>query len=184
METNTLQAGRLITETPRLILREMQPEDLDALCHILCDTDVMKAAYERPFTREEAQGWLGRHLRRYEQLGFGLWAVVLKETGQMIGQCGLTLQPWRDSEVPEVGYLFRRSHWHRGYATEAARACMAYAFSTLHFPHVHSMIRDTHTASRRVAERCGMQVTDQAVKTFRDMEMTFLLYTASAPRKG
>ncbi len=94
--------GKLILETERLLLREMTQADLDALCKILCDEDVMRAAYESVFTREEAQGWLNRHLKRYREYGFGLWAVVLKETGKMIGQCGLTLQNWKEKEILEI----------------------------------------------------------------------------------
>ena len=75
--------------------------------------------------------WLDRQIARYRAWGFGLWAVVLKETDEMIGQCGLTVQPWKDTEVLEIGYLFERRHWHKGYATEAARACKEYAFSVL-----------------------------------------------------
>ncbi|WP_372011721.1 GNAT family N-acetyltransferase [Paenibacillus chitinolyticus] len=78
-------------ETKRLIIREMVQSDYDALCGILCDEEVMRASYESAFNLEEAQNWLNRHLKRYEEYGFGLWAVVLKETNEMIGQCGVSL---------------------------------------------------------------------------------------------
>ncbi len=83
---------RIITKTERLIIREMVQSDFDALCKILCDEEVMRAAYERAFSVEDAQNWMNRHFKRYEEYGFGLWAVVLKETNEMIGQCGLTMQ--------------------------------------------------------------------------------------------
>ncbi len=168
--------GKIITETERLLLREMTQADLDALCKILCDEETMCAAYESAFTREEAQGWLGRHLQRYEKYGFGLWAVVLKETKEMIGQCGLTLQRWGEKEILEIGYLFQKAYWHKGYAAEAAIACKEYAFSTLHADRVYSTIRDIHTASQRVAVRNGMKAVDEAVKNFRGVDMNFLLY--------
>ncbi len=95
MTVPNIEHGRIITETERLIIREMVPSDLDALCGILCDEEVMCAAYENAFSIEEAQNWMNRHFRRYEEYGFGLWAVVLKETNEMIGQCGLTMQSWR-----------------------------------------------------------------------------------------
>lgn len=114
--------GKVLMETERLIIREFVQGDYGALCRILCDGEVMRAAYEGAFSLEEAQNWLNRHFARYENLGFGLWAVVCKETGEMIGQCGLTLQGWRDREVLEIGYLFQKAHWHKGYATEAAVA--------------------------------------------------------------
>ena len=127
METTT------VIETQRLLLREMTPADRPALCRILQDSEVMYA-YNGPFSDEEVDEWLERQLTRYRQWGYGLWAVVLKATGEMIGQCGLTLQQWNGREMLEAGYLFQRSHWHQGYATEAASACMDYAFGSLNSP--------------------------------------------------
>ena len=133
-------------------------------------------AYEGAFTDEEAQGWLERQLERYRELGFGLWAVILKESGQLIGQCGLTIQPWKEREVLEIGYLFRREFWHRGYAAEAARACREYAFQVLGAEEVCSIIRDTNTASQNVAIRNGMAKEDSWVKHFRGVDMPHYRY--------
>ncbi len=167
---------RIMIETERLTIREMVPSDLDALCRIMCDEEVMRATYERAFSIEEVQGWLNRHLKRYDDLGFGLWAVVLKETNEMIGQCGLTLQPWRDDQVLEIGYLFKKAHWHKGYATEAAIACKEYAFKILDARRVYSIVRSTHFASQRVAVRNGMTLLDRMTKCFRNTDMEFFLY--------
>ncbi|MBR6790893.1 MAG: GNAT family N-acetyltransferase, partial [Oscillospiraceae bacterium] len=123
------------------------------------------------------QTWLDRQLTRYEQYGFGLWAVVLKETGEMIGQCGLTIQPWKDEEVLEVGYLFNRAYWHNGYAAEAAVACRNYAFEVLGADEVCSIIRDTNGPSQRVALRNGMTPTDKWVKHYRGVDMPHIKYT-------
>ena len=168
---------QFLIETNRLIIREMQQSDYDALCRILCDEEVMSAAYESAFSPEEAQNWLNRHLKRYEDYGFGLWAVVLKETNAMIGQCGLTLQPWKGKELLEIGYLFQKAYWHKGYATEAAIACREYAFTVLNADSVCSMIRDTHIASQNVAVRNGMKIIDKTTKNFRNTEMEFFLYS-------
>ncbi len=135
-----------IMETERLILRKMETSDYRDLCKILQDEAVMYA-YEGAFSDEEARNWLNRQLRRYEEDGFGLWAVILKENGELIGQCGLTIQDIPDRQVVEIGYLFRRKYWHRGYATEAAKACREYAFHVLNVEEVFSIIRDTNTAS-------------------------------------
>ena len=148
--------NRTIIETPRLLLREMTAADRPDLCMILQDKEVMYA-YNGPFSDEEVDEWLERQLARYRQYGYGLWAVVLKATGEMIGQCGLTLQQWNGREMLEVGYLFQRSHWHQGYATEAARACMEYAFNILGASEVCSIIRDNNIPSQRVALRNGMR---------------------------
>ena len=160
----------MILETERLILREMQPSDFDALCRIMQDEETM-TAYEGAFSDEEVQAWLDRQLERYRKWGFGLWAVILKENGAMIGQCGLTMQPWKGKEVLEIGYLFERAYWHRGYATEAARACRVYAFDTLNAKEICSIIRDTNTASQNVALRNGMKKTDSWVKHYRGVDM-------------
>ncbi|MFD1737369.1 GNAT family N-acetyltransferase [Bacillus salitolerans] len=164
-------------ETKRLIIREMGQSDYDALCGILCDEEVMRAAYERAFNLEEAQNWLNRHLKRYEEYGFGLWAVVLKETNEMIGQCGLTMQGWREKEILEIGFLFQKAYWHKGYATEAAIACNEYAFSVLNANRVYSIIRDTNIAAQKVAVRNGMNIIDKDTKNFRNIDMEFFLYS-------
>lgn len=160
----------MILETERLYMREMTQEDFPALCRIMQDEEVMYA-YEGAFNEEEVQGWLDRQRMRYEKLGFGLWAVVLKESNEMIGQCGLTMQPWKEEKVLEIGYLFQRTFWHKGYAAEAARGCKKYAFEVLKAKEVCSIIRDTNTASRRVALRNGMEKKDSWVKHFRGIDM-------------
>lgn len=165
----------MILETERLILRELRQSDYASLCRILQDEQTMYA-YEGAFTDAEVQEWLDRQLARYRTWSFGLWAVILKETGGMIGQCGLTMQPWKDREVLEIGYLFERAFWHRGYATEAARACKAYAFDVLKAEEVCSIIRDTNTASQRVALRNGMTAEDTWTKHYRGVDMPHIRY--------
>lgn len=162
MPVTDSQYGRTITETRRLLIWEMVPSDFDALCRILCDEEAMRAAYGNTFSIEEARNWMNRHFKRYETYGFGLWAVVLKETGEMIGQCGLTMQSWREKELLEIGYLFQEACWHKGYAAEAAAACRNYAFSALHADRVYSIIIDTHTASQNVAVRNGMKIVERS----------------------
>ncbi len=169
-------------ETERLYLREMTQADYPALAAILQDEQTMYA-YEGAFSAAETQDWLENQLRRYAQLGYGLWAVVLKETGQMIGQCGLTRQRWKEREVLEVGYLLNRAYWHRGYATEAAIACREYAFQSLHAEAVGSIIRDTNTASQNVAKRNGMRLADTGyIKHYRGVDMPHVLFQVERPR--
>ena len=166
----------MILQTERLGLRRLEQSDFKALSRILQDGEVMYA-YNGPFNDEETPAWLARQLDRYRQYGrFGLWALVLLETGEMIGQCGLTMQVWKDREVLEIGYLLQRAHWHRGYAIEAARACKAYAFAALDAPAVCSIIRDTNLPSQRVALRNGMVPTDTWVKHYRGVDMPHILY--------
>ena len=168
----------MVLETDRLYLREMNQNDFHSLCKILQDEDTMYA-YEGAFSNEEVQEWLDRQISRYQQWKFGLWAVILKETQEMIGQCGLTMQPWKDKEVLEIGYLFERSYWHRGYATEAAKACKKYAFEILKANEVCSIIRDTNIASQNVAVRKGMTKMDTWTKNYRGVEMPHNRYVVA-----
>ncbi len=165
----------MILETERLYLRHLSQHDFENLCHTLQDGQAMYA-YEGAFTDAEVQEWLDRQLMRYEKYGYGLWAVVLKETGEFVGQCGLTMQPWKAREVLEIGYLFARKYWHKGYCTEAAIACKSYAFNVLGATEVCSIIRDTNNASRNVAVRNGMTVVDTWTKHYRGVDMPHLRY--------
>ena len=156
----------------------MTQKDLPALRRILQDEETM-VAYNGAFDEAETQAWLDRQLARYAQYSFGLWAVVLKQTGEMIGQCGLTMQPWHGDEALEVGYLFNRAFWHHGYATEAARGCMEYAFDRLGAKEICSIIRETNQPSRRVAERNGMVLRDTWAKHYRGVDMPHVRYSAT-----
>lgn len=163
-------------ETKRLILREMTQSDYNDLCKILQDKDVMYA-YEGPFSNDEVKNWLTNQINRQRDKGLGLNAVLLKETGEMIGQCGLTLQEWKEQTLLEIGYLFQKAYWHKGYATEAAIACKEYAFNVLNADSVCSIIRDTNIASQKVAVRNGMSVIDSWTKHYRNVDMPHFLYS-------
>ncbi|MFA6731709.1 MAG: GNAT family N-acetyltransferase [Sphaerochaeta sp.] len=167
---------KIILETERLLLRELTQEDYPMLSAILQDPQTMYA-YEGPFSDEETQAWLERNLKRYKEDGFGLWAVVPKETGAMVGQAGLTWQSIGDTKVLEIGYLFNRAYWGKGYATEAAIACKHYAFSVLQAQEVYSIIRDTNSASMHVAMRAGMQVRTRFTKHYRGVDMPHLAFS-------
>lgn len=168
----------MILATERLYLREMEQNDFNSLCKILQDEETMYA-YEGAFSDIEVREWLVRQILRYQKWGFGLWAVILKETDEMIGQCGLTMQPWKDKEVLEIGYHLQRIYWHNGYALEAAKACKQYAFETLNAEEVCSIIRDTNTASQNVAIRNGMVLTDSWIKHYRGVDMLHYRYIAA-----
>lgn len=165
----------MILETERLSLREMSKDDYRDLCKMLKDERVMYA-YEGAFDDLQCRDWFNRQIERYKKYNFGLWAVILKNTGKMIGQCGLTMQPWKGREVLEVGYLFCRDFWHKGYATEAATACKNYAFDVLDADEVCSIIRDTNIPSQNVAKRNGMVPVDTRIKHYRGVDMPHIRY--------
>ena len=147
-------------ETDRLILREITREDFDNWYEILSDPETMKY-YPRPYDRAGVQRWVDWTLNNYAQYGFGLWAVILKETGEFIGDCGITMQNIHGQLLPEIGYHIHKKHWRKGYASEAARKCMEYAFHTLSFPAVYSYMNAANAASYGVALKNGMKFIEE-----------------------
>ncbi|WP_060916281.1 GNAT family N-acetyltransferase [Microbacterium oleivorans] len=161
-------------QTTRLVLRDMSETDLPNLREILTDPVAM-AAYEGPFDDSESRAWLDRNLQRYDEDGFGLWAVELRDApGRMIGQCGITRQRLEDDDILEVGYLFHRAHWHRGFATEAATASRDWAFRQLDAATIWAKVRDTNVASMNVAIRLGMTVRRRFLTHYRGVDMPHL----------
>jgi RimJ/RimL family protein N-acetyltransferase len=146
-------------ETSRLILRPMLQTDFDPLYLIFTDPNVM-AAFNHPlFTREQMQGWLERNLDHQNQYGYGLFSVILKETHELIGDCGL--EQMEDINAAELGYDFRSRFWNQGYATEAALAVRDYAFDVLGLPQLISLIRVGNLPSKRVAQKVGMTLIEE-----------------------
>ena len=170
----------MVLQTQRTYLREMDWGDLDALKLILQDPEVMYA-YAHAFSQEEVAAWMDKQLSRYREDGFGLWAMVLKESGQMIGQCGLSWQEAAGRQVQEIGYLLQKAYWGHGYATEGARACKAYAFEVLGASQVYSIIRENNLPSIRVAQRNGMTCRGRIVKHYYGIDMPHFLYCATKP---
>ena len=152
----------IVLETPRLILRQFVPEDVDALSEVLCDRENMRY-YPNPFARPDVEAWIEKTLRRYRDDGIGFWALILKASRQFAGDCGLMLQHVDGVIETEVGYHLARRHQGQGLATEAARACLDHAFSTLGLERVISLIRPENLPSRRVAERNGMSVEKETI---------------------
>lgn len=165
-----------IVNTDRLYLREMNQNDIDDLKEILMDEEVMYA-YNGAFSLEECNSWLKNQLSRYETYGFGLWAVILKDSNEMIGQCGLTVQDFNGKNYLEVGYLFKKRYWKNGYATEASKACIDYAFEKLNADSVCSIIRDTNINSINVAKRNGLKEDGYMIKHYRNVDMPHIKYS-------
>lgn len=149
----------MIIETERLILREMTTNDYDALYAVLADSDIMQH-YPYTFDEERVRGWITRNIERYEIFGFGLWAVILKETGKMIGDCGLTMQIIDGQIKPEIGYHIRRDCQRKGYGSEAARASRDWAFEFTPFNVIYSYMKYTNVGSCSTAIANGMHQVD------------------------
>lgn len=148
-------------ETERLILRPMTQTDFDELLLIFTDPNVMAAFQHEPFTCEQMQHWLSRNLEHQQQYGYGLFSVLLKESGELIGDCGLEQMDLGGQTLAELGYDFRSDYWNQGFASEAARAVRDYAFQVLKLPQLISLIRVGNLSSKRVAEKVGMTLSEE-----------------------
>jgi len=152
----------VILETDRLLLREFVPEDVDALSAIFTDPETMRY-YPAPLDRSEVTEWIKRNRRRYRETGYGLWAMLLKDSGEVVGDCGLTRQTVDEVDEIELGYHVRRDLWGRGYAPEAACACRDHGFDQLGADRLISLIRVGNLPSRRVAEKIGMSLWKEII---------------------
>jgi ribosomal-protein-alanine N-acetyltransferase len=141
-------------ETARLLLRMFNQDDLEDLSRIYADADVMRYLSGHPLTRDETAGWLKYFMTGWEQYGFGWWAVVLKESGELIGHCGL--QFIHVTPEIEVTYGLARAYWKKGMASEAGRACLRYGFEQLKLDRIYALADPGNTGSHRVMERIGM----------------------------
>lgn len=146
---------KIILETERLFLREMNKDDFNALYKVLADRDIMQH-YPYTFDEQRVRDWIERNMNRYLENGFGLWAVCLKDTKEMIGDCGLTLQNIEGEMLPEIGYHIRADHQRKGYAKEAASAVRDWAFTNTDYPALYSYCKYTNVGSYKTAESIGM----------------------------
>ena len=142
----------------------MTPQDADALLAALGDPISMKY-YPHAFSRDEVDRWIARAMESYAANGYGLYAMALKATGQVIGDCGHVLQDVDGAKEIEIGYHVLRALQGQGYATEAARACVEYGFAKLDARKLISLIRPENTPSRRVAEKAGMKVEKETLRS-------------------
>ena len=129
--------------------------DLDALFAVLGDKEIMQH-YPYSFDEERVRSWIERNMKRYTDDGFGLWAVCRKDTGEMIGDCGLTLQNIDGQMLPEIGYHIRKDQQRKGYAKEAAMAVRDWAFGNTEYPALYSYCKYTNVGSFKTAESIGM----------------------------
>lgn len=166
---------KAILQTSLLLLRELTPEDETELKTFLQDKDVMYA-WEAPFTDAEVVAWLNNNLRRYQEDGFSFYAVIHKRSGRFLGVCGPLVETINGERRMGVAYIFNKTYWGSGYATEAAQSCVNYAFNTLGAQEVIAEIRPENKKSRRVAERLGMTVSGVFVKKYKNKEMPHLIY--------
>jgi RimJ/RimL family protein N-acetyltransferase len=144
-------------ETSRLVIRSFEPSDAEGMLHVFGDPDVRK--FLPPFpdpTLETMQASVARRMAMERDHGHGLWAVERKDTGELIGDCGLMLVEGTGPEV-EIAYHYKQTAWNRGYGTEAAIACLAEGFGRVGLEHVIAICFPENVGSWRVMEKAGMR---------------------------
>jgi RimJ/RimL family protein N-acetyltransferase len=167
-------------ETERLILHPMQADDFDALLEIFTDPNVMASFDCAPFTHAQMEHWLKRNLDHQAEFGYGLFSIIRKSDGKLIGDCGLEQMEVDGIQAAELGYDFRSDVWKQGFATEAASAVRDFAFQVLGLPQLISLIRVGNIASQRVAEKVGMK----KVTTFERYGIQYYRYGIENSRTG
>ena len=144
-------------KTARLILRTMRPTDLEDLLHVFANPKVRTPFVIAPFDRQRMERWVLRNMDHQRQYGYGLYSVMLKTNGLLIGDCGLEQTDLNGMPTAELSYNFRRDYWTQSIAMEAATSVQNCAFQVLHLPRLVSLIRVGNIASQRVVEKIGMK---------------------------
>jgi len=150
-------------ETERMTLRPFTIDDVDDVLRLFSDPVAMQFSLTGVRDRVATAAWLELVIDRTQRDGHGFWAAILKETGAYVGHAGLLRQQVEGRDEVEIAYWFLRSHWNRGLATEAARACRNYGFGKLNRERLISLIVPGNVASRRVADKVGMNLEREAV---------------------
>jgi RimJ/RimL family protein N-acetyltransferase len=164
-------------ETPRLRLRQWRDDDLETLACWNADTYVMRHMGRPPMTREESEDALARYRRHWDEHGFGIWAVELRGTGELVGRIGLSYhRAWPDD--PELGWLIDPGHTGRGLATEGGAASADYGFEALRAPRLVSICIGENVESLRVMEKLSFRL--HATVPFEPLGIDLLVHTRDA----
>ena len=139
-----------------MVLRPMQKSDIEDFVRIFADPKVMASFDVASFDRGQLEQWIQRNLIHQNKFGYGLFSVVLKINGLLVGNCGLQRMEIGGVQAVELGYEFRSDYWNQGYATEAAATVRDFAFHQLHLPRLTSLVRIGNFGAMRVSEKIGM----------------------------
>jgi len=144
----------IVCETERLILREFDLSDAGEFYALNNDPEVMRYTADRVFATIEESAALIRNYKEYDKTGYGRWTVVLKETNEVLGWCGLKYI--ESVQEVDLGYRLHRRYWNKGYATEASKAALAIGFEHYGLSLIVGRTMTDNLPSRRVLEKIGM----------------------------
>lgn len=157
-----MNAENIILETPRLLLREMTTRDAEQAYLLNLDPEVIRYTGDKPFDSIETARRFLEQYDHYKRYGFGRWAVIRKDDGMFLGWCGLKYSP--DPGEYDIGFRLFRDYWNRGYATEAATACLRLGFEKFDMPVITGHVMPANTASSRVLVKCGLTYREKRME--------------------
>lgn len=170
----------LVAETDRLLIRLPEDEDAPAYHAIHADPDVTRwLGGPRPNSVEDELERIASRRAMHDELGFTMWTVEEKASGEVVGLAGLFAVDHVGPDI-EVAYHFRKDRWGRGYATEAARACLDYGFDVAGLRTIVGLVDPGNTASQRVIEKCGLKPAGTAHHYDKDL----LKYSLDSSRRS
>ena len=153
---------KIITQTKRLIIREFQVLDIEALAQILAKPEVMQFSLDGVLSTKQTAVKIQSFLDSYQKNGYGKWAVIDRQSGRLIGYCGIAVEEIEGKPENELGYRIDSDFWGQGLATEAANACLEYGFSNLKLDYILGIVEPENQASIRVLEKVGMEFTKES----------------------
>ncbi|MBO9702638.1 MAG: GNAT family N-acetyltransferase [Sporocytophaga sp.] len=143
-------------QTDRLIIKEYQTEYLNFAQKVFSDPQTM-AFWPAPFILKETKKWIDRSIQSYKENGFGRYAIFLKKTNELIGDCGILKLETDNTLIHDLGYIIHTPYWNSGFGFEAAKAIMEYGFNELNIERLYANMPYNHAASIKVAEKLGMK---------------------------
>jgi RimJ/RimL family protein N-acetyltransferase len=161
---------------------ELSERNLPDLRAMMQDEQIMYA-WEGALSDAEIQAWYEKQLSRYERDKLGIWAAVLKKNTKFIGYCGLLVENIDGVDKLGIAYMYNREYWHNGYAAEAAKSCIRYAFAGLGYEEVVAVVRDTNLPSINVAIRSGMVAKQRIIKNYRGIDMPHIIFSVKRDAK-
>lgn len=154
---------RTTIESQRLLFRELQPSDAEAMFELDSDPDVVKYVGVKPLTHvDQTRQMIANIRQQYLDHGIGRWAVILKETNEFIGWAGLKYISELNGrkDIYDLGYRFLKRHWGKGYGSESARAFLDFGFNEMKLARISAYVDVENTASVKILENCGLQFTN------------------------
>lgn len=152
----------------------MTMNDFLALYAVLADSDIMKH-YPYTFDENRVKNWIEKNIERYRIFGFGLWAVCLKHSGEMIGDCGLTMQNINGMIKPEIGYHIRKDMQQKGFAKESAIAVKDWTFKNTPFKEIYSYMKSSNIPSVKCAESWGCNFFEEYIDAENEKTLVYVI---------